>query len=199
MKALVAACAVLLGWPALAVAAASPPELPGESVYQLDATLTDSAGHALAWRGLRGQVRIATMFYTSCRYICPLVVDSLRAIERQLTPLERGRIGFVLVSMDPERDTPVALARVQAERKLDASPWTLLQPRPDELRGIAGILGIRYRTLADGEFNHSTALVLLDADGRVLARTERLGADADPGFMEAVRKAAAVSGSASGR
>jgi protein SCO1/2 len=139
------------------------------------------------------------MFYTSCRYICPLVVDSLRAIERQLTPLERGRIGFVLVSMDPERDSPAALAKVQAERKLDASRWTLMQPRPDELRGIAGILGIRYRALADGEFNHSTALVLLDADGRVLARTDRLGADADPAFMEAVRKAAAVSGSASGR
>jgi len=199
MRALLAACAILSGFPALAVTASSAPVLPGDSVYQLDARLTDSAGRALAWRDLRGQARIATMFYTSCRYICPLVVDSLRAIERQLTPPERGRIGFVLVSMDPERDIPAALAKVQAERKLDASRWTLLQPRPDDLRGIAGILGIRYRALADGEFNHSTALVLLDADGRVLARTDRLGADADPAFMEAVRKAAAVSGSASGR
>ena len=86
-----------------------------------------------------------------------------------------------------------------AERRLDATRWQLLQPRPEDLRALAGILGIRYRSLADGEFNHTTTLVLLDAEGRILARTDRLGADGDPEFMAAVRRAASVSGSASGR
>lgn len=197
MRAFVAVVVASLAWPSLAAPAAAP--LPGDSVYQLHASLVDSAGHELEWGALRGRARIATMFYTSCRYICPLVVDSLRAIERRLTPAERERIGFVLISMDPERDTPAALAKVMQERRLDASRWTLLQPRADELRGLAGMLGIRYRGLADGEFNHSTVLVLLDRDGRVLARTEQLGADSDPAFLAAVRKTAAASGTGSGR
>ena len=32
-----------------------------------------------------------------------------------------------------------------------------------------------------------SVLVLLDADGRVVARTERIGGTPDPAFMEAVR------------
>jgi protein SCO1/2 len=54
---------------------------------------------------------------------------------------------------------------------------------------VAGLLGIRYRLLADGGFNHSSALVLLDADGRILARTEKMGSNPDPEFVAEVKKA----------
>ena len=177
--------------------------LPGDSVYQLPASLTDSAGRAVRWQDLQGQPRVATMFYASCRYICPMVVDSLRAVERELSEKERQRIAFVLISMDPARDTPEALARVMTARRLQPGRWLLLQPRPEDLRGLAGMLGIRYRGLADGEFNHTTTLVLLDAAGRPLARTDRLGGEGDAEFLAAVRAAIAagaepVSDSASG-
>lgn len=198
MKRVLRILAAVLVLAPMSAYSAAPPALPGDSVYQLPATLTDASGRTIAWKELRGTPRVATMFYTSCKYICPLVVDSLRAVERKLTPAERAQIGFVLISMDPARDTPEALSQVVAERKLDTARWTLLQPRAEDLRGIAGLLGIRYRSLADGEFNHSTALVLLDAEGRVLARSEQLGADGDPAFLAAVR-AAAASGNASGR
>lgn len=199
MKKVVMLAGLLASFSLAAMAAPMAETLPGDSVYQFQATLTDSTGRVFAWRDLRGQPRIVTMFYTSCRYICPLVVDTLRGIERQLTTDERERLGFVLVSMDPARDTPEALARVMSERHLDAAHWRLLQPRPDELRGLAGLLGIRYRSLADGEFNHSTALVLLDAEGRILARSERLGAGGDSAFLADVRAAVVPSGNASGR
>jgi protein SCO1/2 len=61
------------------------------------------------------------------------------------------------------------------------------------VRAVAGLLGIRYRELADGDFNHTTALVLLDADGRIVARTERVGGKPDPAFVAAVRRALAAS------
>ena len=57
------------------------------------------------------------------------------------------------------------------------------------MRKVAGVLGIRYRLLADGEFNHTGALVLLDAEGRILARTETIGSKPDPEFLAAVREA----------
>ena len=142
--------------------------------------------------GLRGKPRLVAMFYTSCQYICPLIVDSGKAVERQLAPAERARIGIVLVSMDPARDTPKALQAVADKRKLDGGRWTLLAPQADDVRGIAAVLGVRYRQLADGQFNHSSALVLLDADGRVLARTEKMGTQPDPEFVAAVRRAAAA-------
>ena len=170
--------------------AATERPLPGDSVYQLTARLTDSTGRTVGWQALRGRPRIATLFYTSCRYVCPLTVDSLRAIEHGLPPAERERVGYVLITMDPGRDTPERLAAVKSERHLDSAAWLLLRPEPQDLRSLAGMLGVRYRALADGEFNQTTTLVLLDADGRVLARTDRLGSKGDPVFLAAVRGAA---------
>lgn len=181
------ALAVLLILPALAAPAATP--LPRDSVYQLAAPMTDQNGRAFDWRARRGKVQVVSMFYTSCQYICPLIVDSGKAIEKNLTPAERARIGLLLISMDQKRDTPQALASVAAKRKLDLQRWTLARPAPADVRQIAGVLGIRYRELADGEFNHTSALVLLDADGRILARTEQMGSVPDREFLAAVRKA----------
>jgi len=163
--------------------------LPGDSVYQLDAMLVDQSARPLRFRDLRGKPRLVTMIYTQCKYVCPMIVDSVKAVERELTPAERLRIGFVLISMDPTRDTPGALQEVMRTRRLDPAGWILLRPEEAGLRAIAGVLGVRYRALADGEFNHTTELVLLDADGRILARNARIGRGADPDLLAAVRAA----------
>lgn len=165
--------------------------LPSDSVYQLDVQLLDQDGKRQPWRSQRGKPRVVGMFYTSCQYICPLIVDSGKAIERQLTPAEQQRMGITLISMDPVRDTPKLLSVVVVKRKLDTSRWTLASPRKDDVRQVAGVLGVRYRELADGEFNHTSALVLLDADGRVLARTEKMGSKPDPEFVAQVKRAVA--------
>lgn len=175
---------LLLAVPAWAIAA---PPLPKDSVYQLDARLTGQDGKARTWASLRGKPRLVSMFYTSCQYICPLIVDSGKGVERALTPAQRGRLGIVLVSMDPARDTPAALQEVVAKRKLDTSRWLLASPRPGDVRSIAGLLDVRYRGLADGEFNHTSSLVLLDAEGRIVARTEKMGSQPDPEFLAQVR------------
>lgn len=175
----------------LAAPKASGP-LPGDSVYQLPLPLTDQDGRTTDWRANRGKPQLVSMFYTSCQYICPLIVDSGKAIERQLTPVQQKRIGIVLISMDPARDSPAALRSVVDQRKLDTQRWTLAAPPTADVRAVAGVLGIRYRQLADGEFNHTSALVLLDADGRVLARTEQMGGRPDPEFVETVRRAASA-------
>ena len=165
--------------------------LPGDSVYQLPLVLTDQAGHAADWRARRGHPQVVAMFYTSCRYICPLIVDSGKAVEKNLTPAERARLRILLVSMDPKRDTPAALKNIVDKRQLDTARWTLASPPVGDVRAVAGVLGVRYRELADGEFNHTSALLLLDADGRILARTEQVGSKPDPAFIAAVRKATA--------
>jgi len=179
----------------LACAAAAPAEppaapLPRDSVYQLNARLTDQDGQSRPLGSLRGRPRVVALFYTSCKYVCPLIVERVRAIEKALAPRERERIGLVLITIDPRRDSPEVLGRLMTERRLDASHWTLLRPEPEDLRAIAGVLGFRYRELADGEFNHTTALVLLDAEGRILSRTDQVSGERDADFLASVRAAA---------
>ena len=193
MKLRLLALPVLIAWAAglsPVVRAADAQSLPPDSVYHVEATLAPARGESLEWRAMRGKPRVVAMFYASCRAVCPMIVESARAVQRALPEAERGRVGFVLISMDPRRDSPAALARLQAERHLDPASWLLLQPGERDVRALAAVLGVRYRELADGEFNHTSTLVLLDAEGRVLARTENIGAAGDKTFSDAVRAAA---------
>ena len=182
------AAIALLGIATAAGAAQPAPALPGDSIYQLPLPLTDSNGQTRDWRALRGKPRLMSMFYTSCQYICPLIVESGKAVERELSPAQRARLGVVLISMDPARDDAAALARTATQRQVDPQRWLLAAPPANKVREVAGVLGVRYRQLADGEFNHTSALVLVDADGRILARTEQMGSKPDPQFVAAVRR-----------
>jgi len=185
-----AACLPLALLLLAASAAAAPKQapLPRDSVYQLPATLTDQDGRTWNWDSKRGTPQLVAMFYTSCQYVCPLIVDSGKAVERALPADERARLGILLISMDPARDDPEALMSVARKRKLDAAHWSLASPAPDQVRGVAGVLGVRYRQLADGEFNHTSVLVLLDAEGRIVARSEQIGSRVDPEFLAEVRR-----------
>lgn len=187
--------AALLGLAATALpaAAATPAAaLPGDSAYRLSDTYTDQAGQGFQLADGRGRVRLVAMFYTSCRYVCPLIIDSAKGVEHALTPAERARLGVLLVSLDPARDDVAALRSVFDKRRLDPARWTLARTEAAGVRKLAAVLGVRYRALADGEFNHTSALVLLDRDGRVLARTEKLGSVPDPAFLAAVKAALAA-------
>lgn len=183
------AIAVAMLFASAPLAAGEPAPLPRDSVYQLALPLTDAQGRTQDWRTLAGKPRVVSMFYTSCQYVCPLIVESGKAVERALPAPQRDRLGIVLISLDPAKDTPEALCQMATMRKVDATRWTLASPAPGDVRKAAGVLGIRYRELADGNFNHTSALVLLDAQGRVLARTERMGSVPDPAFVAAVDEA----------
>jgi Uncharacterized protein SCO1/SenC/PrrC, involved in biogenesis of respiratory and photosynthetic systems len=173
--------------PTLASPPAGKAPLPSDSVYQLPLRLTDQHGKSWDWRSKRGQPQLVAMFYSSCQYICPLIVESGKAVQRGLSPAQRERLGVLLISMDPARDTPAALMKVVRERRIDDKRWSLASPQPDAVRGVAGVLDVRYRQLADGEFNHTSALILLDADGRIVARTEKMGSAVDPAFIAKVK------------
>lgn len=178
----------LPGAPAVAVDRA----IPGDSVYQLDAPFSDQDGTAFTLAQRRGRPQIVAMFYTSCRYVCPLIVDSAKGVEHALDEDERAGLGILLVSMDPARDDTAALKSVFDRRKLDGTRWTLARTEEGHVRALAALLGVRYRALADGEFNHTSSLVLLDADGRRIATTGALGATPDPTFLAEVRKTLAA-------
>lgn len=175
----------------LGVAQAATP-LPGDSVLQPTQVFTDQSGRDFHLADRAGQVQIVSMFYASCTYTCPLTIDAGRGIDKALTPRQRARLGVLMVSFDTRRDTPAALAALAGKRKLDVPRWTLARSSEDGVRTFAALLGVRYRRLANGDFDHSSQWILLDAQGRILARSEVEGARHDPQFLAAVRKALAA-------
>jgi protein SCO1/2 len=165
--------------------------LPGDSVYQLDAKLTDQRGQAIKLDVARGQPVLVSMFYTSCQFVCPMLIDAARDTQAALPEAERKRVKVLFISFDPARDTQAKLDAMAKERGLDATQWTLARTDPATVRKIAALLKFQYRALPDGEFNHSAELILLDGEGRVAARTSML-AGADEKLVKAVHRLSAA-------
>lgn len=148
--------------------------VPGESLYQLDMELETHDGRTLELAALRGAPVLVTMFYASCDGVCPLIAVHLRRIESQLDPAQRERLRVLMVSFDPARDTPQALAKFARDHRADPERWVLARTGDGDTREIAAALGIRYRGLPNGVFSHSTVITVLDADGVIRARTSNL-------------------------
>jgi len=159
--------------------------LPGESLYQVQAGLTDQHGRQLQWSALRGQPQLVSMFYANCHLMCPLILENAKALQKQLGE-DGARLGVAVLTLDPARDTPEALAAVAADHRTPDA-WRYLRPEPDAVRALASVLGVRYRFREDGSINHTSVLVLLDAEGREVARSEVTGIAPDPAFLQQVR------------
>jgi protein SCO1/2 len=176
------ALAALAAAPAFAAGDAA---LPANSIYRLPATLTDQDGRSFELASLRGHPVLVSMFYSSCQMVCPMIFETVHATLKALPAADRADLRMLMVSFDPARDSVAVLKDTAAKRNCDAH-WSLVRTDDATTRKIAAVLGVQYRKLADGEFNHSTQLVLIDRDGRIAAKSGKLG-PADAALVKRVR------------
>jgi protein SCO1/2 len=150
---------------------AVPPELPGSSLYQLDSKWQTDDGRKTGLAGLRGKIRLLTLFFGHCESSCPMLLSKLKTLEIGLTGDSSKRFGFVLVSLDPARDDAASLARFRKDAGLAREAWTLLRGNEADTRELAMMLNAAYRESGkNGGVEHDAVIVLLDAEGRILNR-----------------------------
>ena len=80
------------------------------------------------------------MVYADCGTACPMIV---RDMKLWVQASARMTSAYVLVSLDPARDTPEHLRMfrdARAGRRLDAPDGP-----PDDVQTLAALLGVRYR------------------------------------------------------
>ncbi len=147
------------------IPAAAP--LPATSIYQLETGFTDDAGTSVQLAQFRGRPVAIALFFSSCTYACPLIIQDLTRIRDRLPPELRDRAALVLVSFDTERDTPAALHRFRESRQLDAQ-WMLLHGNADAVRELAALLGVKFKREADGQFAHSNLITILSPEGEIV-------------------------------
>jgi len=164
-------------------AAAPARPLPSSSIYQMSLPLSDQNGRSLTLADRRGKPAMISMFYTSCEFVCPRIVEGLKRTQRKIADDGLPTVPVLLVSFDPQRDDVATLKKAAAERGIDNGAWTLARAEPRDVSKLAAMLRIQYKQLPSGEFNHSSVLILLDAEGRIVGRTTMIG-EADPAFVK---------------
>lgn len=143
------------------------------SVWQLNSQWTNQKGEKKSLAQLSGSPYLVAMLFTNCETACPLIVEDLKAIYEALPRASKKKIKIAVFSLDPERDTPEALAAFAKKRSL-SSAWELYSGNADSIAELAAALGVRYKKLDNGDYIHSNVIYYLNKEGVVTAQKEGL-------------------------
>lgn len=150
-------------------------ELPELSIYNLPSTWTNQDNEELELKELRGDVVVMVMIYTSCKAACPRLVADMRNIEAQFSEKELSNLKFVLVSIDPETDTPERLKTFSKENLMEDDHWMFLRGTPEDTREFAAVLAVSYKKISPMDFSHSNIISVFDENGLLIHQQEGLG------------------------
>jgi len=150
-----------------------------ESIYLHDATWTDQNGKPVQLSSFSGKPVLISMIFTRCGYACPRIVHDMKAIGEKLDKEVGEKVQFVLVSIDPNHDTPEMLRLFARAHGLDSDRWTLLRGEETDIRVLAAMLGVRYKKDPNELYSHTNLVTLLDEKGEIVHRQKGLNVPPD--------------------
>jgi protein SCO1/2 len=149
------------------------------SIYNLPSKWTNQNGESIEMKDLRGKVLVMVMIYTSCKAACPRLVADMRNIESRLPEDIKENVQLILVSIDPEVDTPKRLKAFSVENKMEGEQWLFLRSTEENTREFAAVLAVNYKKIAPLEFSHSNIISVFNAEGELAYQQEGLGVNSD--------------------
>lgn len=146
--------------------------VPKESIFLLDSKWKNQDGKELQLRDLKGKNLVVVMIFTSCQTACPILVADMQKIASKIDPKKTDETTMVLVSIDPDNDTPEVLKKYAEERKMDAKHWTLLTSDMESIRELANVLAVKYKKISPILFSHSNIITVFNKNGEMIKQVE---------------------------
>jgi len=141
-------------------------DLPSDSVYQVGGTWLTENNESIQLESLAGKSQLIALIYTGCSNACPIIVESMKRVEKQVPANMRSKMGFVLVSLTPDTEYPKTL-KAFAEKKGLNSNWKLLRGNNELVRTLSNALNGRYKVIKEGDVAHSNTVTLLNKQGQI--------------------------------
>lgn len=136
---------------------------------------------------LRGKPVLISFIYTRCAIptMCPQTMKQFVAVQKALEPEERAKMNLLLVSFDPEFDTPEVLKKYGDAFGVDWSNLQMWTGSKQDIFDLTDSFNMWYKE-ESGDYAHRTFSVVLNAEGRFVS--DLRGADWDiPGAVELLR------------
>ncbi|MDU9027929.1 SCO family protein [Pseudomonas mediterranea] len=129
--------------------------------------MTDQDGQPVAVDGLKGKWSLLFFGYTFCPDICPTTLAQLRQIKSELPKEAVDKLQIVLVSVDPNRDTPKQLKQYLGY--FDPQFKGLTASSIEDLQKLANAVSIPFIPADTSKPNytvdHSGNLAVIGPDG----------------------------------
>lgn len=148
------------------------------SLHDLPSVWTTQDKQQVKLSDFHKKATVMAMIFTNCQSACPRITADIQRVEAAIPADKRDDVSFVLVSMDPERDNPEQLKKFAEEHKLNLKNWTLLTGKQADVDDLAGVLNVRISKQADGSFDHSNIIHILNSKGNIVS--QQIGLAVDP-------------------
>jgi len=154
---------------------------PTPNVLALETSWRTEAGTRTTLAALPHAPYVLAFIYTSCPSTCPLTTQKLKRLDAALEKAGKP-VDLVVVSLDPSRDTPAAVARYRAQHALQqAKRWHILVGDEGQLRTLTMLLGFKYLKNAEtGTITHDNSLYVIARNGDVVSTSSTLDASLVP-------------------
>ncbi|HHG84628.1 MAG TPA: SCO family protein [Bacteroidetes bacterium] len=149
-------------------------EIAAESIFNLTSKWNTQNNKTIELKDLKGEVLVIVMIYTSCKAACPRLVADMRNIHEKVNNPD---VKYVLVSIDPETDTPERLKAFAIENEMDNEQWVFLQGTVDDVREFSNVLSMKYKQISPIDFSHSNIISVFGKGGVLQFQQEGLGVD----------------------
>ncbi|MDR3626752.1 MAG: SCO family protein [Ignavibacteriaceae bacterium] len=144
------------------------------SIYQLKSIWKDQNNVQVKLDKFSGKRIILAMIYTSCTTACPVIVNNMQKLEAAVPKEDLPDYRFILVSIDPKRDTPAQLKEFAEEKNLNSSRWSLLTGPAEDIAELAQAIGFKYRQNSSGTFTHTNLITFINSKGEIISQSEGL-------------------------
>ncbi len=158
-------------------------EISSESIFNLSSKWHTQNNEEIELKDLKGEVLVVVMIYTTCKAACPRLVADMRSISEKVNSKE---VKYVLVSIDPEVDTPERLKEFAIENQMDTEQWVFLQGTVDDVREFSNVLAVKYKQISPLDFSHSNIISVFDEQGVLTHQQEGLGVDSEETVTEII-------------
>ena len=133
-------------------------------------SLVDHTGQEFTKSRLQGKWSVMFFGFTNCPDICPATLQQLAIVNKNLQELGKSAPDIILVSVDPERDTPAVLATYVGHFGGDILGVTGSTAELTQLTSSAGIF-FEKSELPNGDYSidHSSAVIVINKDAAIHA------------------------------
>ena len=166
-------CVLAIVWPTLG----DTEEFDDMSIYHLPAKWETQKGNTINLSDLNGNVLVVVMIYTSCKMACPVLIGEMKNIEATVKKRAKGDVKYILVSIDPEQDTPERLRKISEEYGMTGDQWVFLRGSDETTREFANLLAVKYTKISPIDFSHSNIISVFDRKGTLVHQREGLNVD----------------------
>lgn len=146
-----------------------------QSIFVLDSKWNTEEGKSIMLKDLKGEVLVVVMIYTSCQVACPRLVADMKALHDKVQKTTSENVRYVLISIDPETDTPERLKEFAIKNEMDGEEWTFLQGNPETVREFANVLAVKYKEISPTDFSHSNIISVFNPSGELIHQMEGVG------------------------